>query len=69
MGLADDLDAINERTATYREVLDSLDPKDREAVFAKLDDPKVAATDLAAVLKRHGIPLSAFQIRRYRSAL
>ena len=69
MGLADDLARLQGRES-IEDVIEALDPVDREQLLAVMDDRSVNASEISAVLVGngflHGSNDPAQMVRRYR---
>jgi hypothetical protein len=72
MGLADDLndssnfDVVRGGKCATCELLKELDKADKEALMARLNDPKIGHTSISDVLKKNGIYISRSGIARHR---
>lgn len=72
MGLFEDLNNQNNFSEPIRakckicELLKELPPKEREALQARLDDPKTGHTALSDVLIKNGYNLSRSAVSRHR---
>lgn len=67
MGFAEALEATRGRTQDrVSEVLDALDPDDREACLTALRDPTVTHAHLARALKAIGHEVGVSSVKRWR---